>query len=208
MYKTESRSLYQQIALDIAQRIVNGQYHTQEKLHGRSTLSSMYHVSSETIRRAVALLEDLDVVTVHQRSGIQIESIENARTFVERFSSLHSMSSLKNDLLDLLKQRTALEQTITDTMLQIVSYAEQLKNISPYNPIEVRVQANSPAIGRTLQDLRFWQNTGGTVVALRHDGELTISPGPYAIIEEGDSLVVVGNEGILQNVQNYLVSVE
>lgn len=206
IYKSDGSPRYQQIALDIAQRIVNGQYQEHSKMHGRSTLSSMYQVSSETIRRAVALLEDLDVVTVHQRSGIRVNSVERAGVFIERFSSLNSMYSLNNDLSELLKERSELDKRICETMQQIVSYAEQLKNISPYNPVEVRVEAGSPAIGCTIQELRFWQNTGGTIVALRHGSELTISPGPYAVIKEGDAVVVVGDQGVLQNVRAYLGS--
>ncbi len=204
MARSENPSRYQQIAIDIAQRIVNGQYAESDKIHGRSTLSGIYQVSSETIRRAVALLSDLDVVRVHPRSGIVVHSVEKARIFIERFSSLHSIASLKNDMLELLDERERIDRSVMDMMLEIIAYAEQLKNISPYSPIEVRIEADSHAIGRTISELQFWQNTGGTVIALRHGDELTVSPGPYAVLEEGDSVVIVGNTGIMQNVRDYL----
>jgi len=55
---------YQKIALSIAQDIVDGKYAVGEKLSGRSTLASRYKVSSETIRKAMAVLQDVQVVSI------------------------------------------------------------------------------------------------------------------------------------------------
>ena len=57
---------YVKIAVDMAGRIYKGEFDEQEKLRGRSTLAGEYNVSPETIRRAMRLLEDMEVVTVSQ----------------------------------------------------------------------------------------------------------------------------------------------
>lgn len=44
---------YQQIAADIAAKIVDGRYDLGEKIYARSSLASQYNVSSETARRAI-----------------------------------------------------------------------------------------------------------------------------------------------------------
>lgn len=204
MAKSESNAIYQQIAMDIAQRIVNGEYAPGAKLHGRSTLSSKYNVSAETIRRSLALLEEMDVLRVVPSSGIVVNTVFRARNYIERFTRIHSISSLQNELNGLLTQKAGIEDKLNETMRQIISYSHQLKNITPYNPVEVKVPPHSHAIGKTISELRFWQNTGGTVVALRTGGELLVSPGPYAIISEGDAIVVVGNAGILEDVERYV----
>ncbi len=58
---------YIKIAIDIAQRIYNNEFKVGEKIRGRSTLSSKYNVSPETIRRAVSLLKDMQVVEVTEK---------------------------------------------------------------------------------------------------------------------------------------------
>lgn len=204
MQNNDSLAMYQQIALDLAQRIVNREFQTEQKLFGRSTLSSMYKVSPETIRRAVALLQEMQVVKVTPGSGIVIAATENACHFVERFHNLQSVSSLKQDLLDLLGQRLEIEKKLLYTVEQIISYSDRLKNLSPYNPIEIKIQASSWAIGHNVKELRFWQETGGTIVALRRGDRFIISPGPLLPFEENDIVVVVGEEGIFTEVEKYL----
>ena len=204
MAKSDGNAIYQQIAIDIAQQIVNGKFAPEKKLYGRSTLAGMYNVSSETVRKAVALLQDMNVLEVQPQSGVIVRSVDSARTFIERFKYIHSMGSLQDDMDELLDQKDEIDRKLVETMRQIVSYAHQLKNLSPYNPIEVKVEADSHCIGHTIAELRFWQNTGGTVVALRRGTTLIASPGPYAIVSVGDSIVVVGNEGILQDVERYV----
>ncbi len=204
MAKGDGSAIYQQIAIDIAQQIVNGKFLPEKKLYGRSTLAGMYNVSSETVRKAVALLQDMNVLEVQPQSGVVVRSADSARNFIERFKYIHSMGSLQDDIDELLIRRDEIDRKLVETMRQVVSYAHQLKNLSPYNPIEVRVEPGSHCVGRTIAELRFWQNTGGTVVALRRGAALIVSPGPYAILSAGDSIVVVGNEGILKDVERYV----
>ena len=53
--------VYSQIALDIAMRISRGEIQESTKLYGRSVLASQYGVSPETIRRAIKILEDVQI---------------------------------------------------------------------------------------------------------------------------------------------------
>ena len=69
---------YQQIAADIAAKIVDGHYRVGEKIYARSSLASQYGVSSETARRAVCVLSHLKIVEATKGSGVIIKSYENA----------------------------------------------------------------------------------------------------------------------------------
>ena len=88
MARKASTPAYLKIAIDIASRIVNGGFLEGEKLSGRSTLVSIYNVSPETIRRAIALLRDMNVVEVEEKSGIRICSRDNALKFLEQFKTV------------------------------------------------------------------------------------------------------------------------
>jgi K+/H+ antiporter YhaU regulatory subunit KhtT len=63
-------------------------------------------------------------------------------------------------------------------------------------------------IGQSISQLNFWQTTGATIVAILHNDELVLSPGPYAILEKNDTIYFVGNETIFQNVKTFLSSLD
>ncbi len=195
---------YQKIALDIAQRIVNKRFIVGERLHGRSTLAGMYNVSPETIRKSVALLQDMDVLKVNPGSGIIINSVDKAYNFIQRFKYLDSIHSLKDDLRNLMKQKYQIDEDLKKKLNDIIEYSDKLKNLSPYNPVEIEVLKNSPYIGKSISEMNFWQSTGGTIVALRKGTDIIVSPGPYAILEAGDNIVVVGDNKVLENVERFI----
>jgi len=69
---------YQQIAVEIAERIVENRYQVGEKIHARSTLASNFNVSPETARKAINVLVDLEIMEVHHGSGAYVASREKA----------------------------------------------------------------------------------------------------------------------------------
>ncbi|NLY44223.1 MAG: GntR family transcriptional regulator [Clostridiaceae bacterium] len=204
MLKNGLSARYQQIALDIAQRIVNKEFNVGERIHGRSVLASMYNVSPETIRKAVALLQDMEVLQAYQGSGIIINSIDKAYNFIQRFKYLDSISSLKHDFEKLMEEKKKIDLKLQETLNSIIEYSDKLRNLSPYNPVEIEVKKTSRFIGSNISDIKFWQNTGGTVVALRKGDNIIVSPGPYAVLEEGDVIVVVGGNNILKDVETFI----
>ena len=65
---------YQQIAVAIAERIVDGKYPIGSKIYARSTLASNFNVSPETARKAINVLVDLEIMEVRHGSGAFISS--------------------------------------------------------------------------------------------------------------------------------------
>ena len=55
---------YLKIAVNLSYRIASGEIVEGQKLKGRSVLSTEYNVSPETIRRAMSILEDKEVVKI------------------------------------------------------------------------------------------------------------------------------------------------
>ena len=84
--------VYQQIAVDIAAKIVNGKYQVGEKIKGRSTLASYYNVSPETIRKAMCILEDVGIVSVRPGVGVEITSMENSREFIKKYNDVSNLN--------------------------------------------------------------------------------------------------------------------
>ncbi|MCR3921750.1 MAG: GntR family transcriptional regulator, partial [Firmicutes bacterium] len=90
---------YQQIAVDISAKIVNGHYHVGDKIYARSALASQYAVSSETARRAICILSDMGIVETTKGSGVIIQSYEKAVTFVKQYTNIRTLNDLKSEII-------------------------------------------------------------------------------------------------------------
>lgn len=195
---------YERIAIDLANRIYNGELKTGQKIHGRSTLASEYKVSPETVRRAIKILEDVEIVHSSKGSGIVIGSKENAFKYISRFSNLASIKDLEKQMNSLMMERNRLDQQLFDTLKKIMDYSGKLRHTNPLAPIEAEIFPGCIYIGKTISEVKFWQNTGGTVIGIKREGNLVISPGPYALILEGDVLLVIGDEATYDRVVYFL----
>lgn len=198
------KPIYQQIAIDIASRIAQGEFGVGEKIHGRSTLAGQYNVSPETIRRSVILLEDVNIVQVAQGSGIIVTSRDQAFKFIEKFKSRDSMTSIKKDIESLLDEKRKLEQDLVAYIDKLMDYSERFKNSNPFAPIEIEILKGSKLIGKTIADVNFWQNTGATIIGIRRGKSLILSPGPYATFNEGDIYIMIGEESTYERVKAFL----
>ena len=178
---------YMRIAGSVAGRIAEGQFAEGEKLSGRSKLSSEYQVSPETIRKAVQLLRDMQVVTVKEQSGVYVRSAENAKRYLQMIGEKLELRALLAQQEAVARQVSELCGSILDDPMQPIQAAEQLQNYA------CRVPQDWSDAGRSLGSLHFWQATGATVVAIRRAEAMFISPGPYAELYGGDLVIFVGD---------------
>lgn len=206
MSRRTNSPAYLKIALDIASRIVNGDFIEGKKLSGRSTLVGIYNVSPETIRRSIALLQDMDVVVVEEKSGITIKSKTNADSFIEKFKTKNEFATIKHDIYSLIEEKKELESKLENKINDLIEFATQLRNVGLIVPYESLVEPNSLIIGKTLGELNFWNNTGATIIGVKREGKLYLSPGPYLAIKNGDIIVYVGESEVIENVNNYITS--
>ncbi len=81
----------------------------------------------------------------------------------------------------------------------------RFKESNPFPPLyEYTIAEESKAIGRNLGgELRFWQETGATIVAIRRDGGvINLSPpGPLERLVAGDILMMVGPHDCLRRTE-------
>jgi K+/H+ antiporter YhaU regulatory subunit KhtT len=195
---------YMNIALDITGRICKGEYKEGDRIFGRSVLASEYNVSPETIRRAINLLEDMQVVIANQGSGINVSSLSNAYSFVRKFQNKDTIRSLKNEIRALISQKNDIENSIKKKIDMIVDYSDRLKNSNVFTPLEIEIDDNSHLIGRTISETKFWQNTGATIIAIKRNDALVLSPGPYGGFEKGDVIFVIGGEDVIERIEKFM----
>ena len=194
MKTTVVPSQYLQIALDLATRIAGGELVEGSRIYGRSMMASEYSVSPETIRRALRLLADMKVVEVKPQSGAVVLSADSARRDIENFRENADTHVLRGQLKDLLEQYDALNRQVIEVVSALVKGQNTFASASgPFPNFEVTVPSNSPLIGKSIGELKFWQSTGGTIVALRRGQTVILSPGPYAQLYSGDVIILVGS---------------
>lgn len=196
--------VYSQIALDIALRITRGELQENTKVYGRSIMSSEYGVSPETIRRAMKLLEDMRIVATKHNSGTIILSAQKAREYVERFGIQNNIRSVQKKLNELVEEQEKLNRQIIEVAGTIIRINERFTQSHPFSNQEVTIPPNSTVIGHTLGELKFWQQTGATVIAIRRDDKIILSPGPYAMLHEEDTIIFVGDVASAEAVSAFI----
>ncbi len=194
MKQTVVPSQYLQIALDIARRIAKGELREGQRIYGRSVMASEYNVSPETIRRALRLLSDMKVVEVKPQSGVVVLSADSARRYIENFEESADVRALRQQLKDLMTEYADLNRRLSDTVTALIKSRDTFAAADePFPNYAVPIPKDSPLIGRSIGELKFWQSTGGTIVAIRRGQTVILSPGPYAQLYGGDTLVLVGS---------------
>jgi K+/H+ antiporter YhaU regulatory subunit KhtT len=198
------KPIYQKIAIDITNRIISGDLPIGEKLYGRSSLAGQYNVSPETIRRAITLLSDMDIVKVTKGSGIVVISVDNCLKFIDKFKDIDSMSSLKKDIIDLMEKKKELDKNIENSIDELIDYSSRFKNSNPFIPFEFEIHSQMPIIGKTISETRFWQNTGATIIGIRRNEELELSPGPHTMFQDKDIIVAICDQNSYYKIKSFL----
>lgn len=201
--KVES-PIYSQIALDIAFRISKGEIKEGANLSGRSVLASEYKVSPETVRRSLRILEDMQIVKVHANVGAEVVSRAAAALFIEHYNVGNDMRSHRNEISSLIKSREELDVKLLSLIGKVYDLSERLRNISPVHAVELEIPEGSPIIGKTITDLKFWQRTGATIVGIKRQGKIIISPGPYASFISSDIVLVIGDKDAPERVSKLI----
>ena len=206
MRQTVVPTQYLQIALDLATRIARGDLPEGSRIYGRSVMASEYNVSPETIRRALRLLADMKVVEVKPQSGAMVLSADNARRYIANFDESADTHALRRQMKELLGQYGELNRKLAEVATALVKSRDTFASAAePFPNFEVKVPKDSPLIGKSIGALKFWQSTGGTIVAIRRGQTVILSPGPYAELYGGDVIVLVGSPAAAE-AANHLLS--
>ncbi len=200
--KIEYESRYQQIAVEMAEKIAEGWYRVGEKITARSTIATSFGVSPETARKALQILVDMGIVSIRQGSGAYIKSREKAQMFFERFSETVSIVQTKRAITEAIqKQRSDLDH-LNELLDDLVALTKRDHNTMYIIPHDMRLDENCNFIGKTIGELNIWQQTGATIVAVRRGRKTVFSPGPYEQLQAGDVILFVGNDSTRQRMLN------
>lgn len=203
--KTESGiPKYQQIAADIAYKIVDGTYREGQKIYARSSIGSQYSVSSETARRAMCILADWDVVEVEKNSGVIIKSLDNAKNFLHQQKQTKSIQNLKRNILDNVARQQEETKELYGYLTEVIKQIECYRATNPFIPYELVITEETPYMDKTVGEVNFWQETFATVIAIRRNGTLMMSPGPQAVFRRNDIFYYTGDDECPDRVKKFM----
>ncbi|HPB16145.1 MAG TPA: TrkA C-terminal domain-containing protein [Clostridia bacterium] len=205
MTNRKNSGQYQTIARDIAIRIMNNEWPENHKISGRSLLSSEYNVSPETVRRALALLSDMKVVTIKKNSGVYILSADNAKRYLSDFDDIKDQKDMQNELKELIEKNNDINKRMYELLSMLIKTQNTISYVkSRFPDYEVKISPDSKIIGKNIGSIRFWQNTNATIIAIKRGQSVIVSPGPDAELYQDDTIVFVGTAAAAEKVKSYI----
>jgi DNA-binding GntR family transcriptional regulator len=204
MKQRSQPSNYEKIAFDIASRIVSGDLLVGSKISGRTKMSSEYNVSSETIRKALKLLEIAYVVRIHPHSGVIIEDSQYAMNYLNQRKAFMSVETLKDELHDLLQAKKALDTKIELIMGELMMAMDRFGFSDPLHRSDFVVSSKHSFANKNIKSLALYQKTQATIIAIKRGQELFTSPGPDAILMPQDKVMVIIPKERMHDLNDFL----
>jgi len=204
MRNSTELAVYNRIAQDIAMRIVRGELKENTRISGRSLMAGEYQVSPETIRRSLNLLAEKGIVAVTQGSGAMVISRDKAASFIQKSDIMNDYSQLRKELKELRQKRAEIDNRISEVLDELMDLSERFRNTNPMFTVEYELKENSHIVGKSIYETKFYQNTGATIVAIKREGKIILSPGPDAKFCAGDTIVIACSTEILKRVEEFI----
>jgi GntR family transcriptional regulator, transcriptional repressor for pyruvate dehydrogenase complex len=104
--KIASRKIYDQIASQIKDQIMNGKLQPGDKLPSTRELSESFQVGRSTVREALSALKAMGLLEIHQGEGSYVRKIDPADL---EMPLLDALVMSKSTILELLEARKSLE---------------------------------------------------------------------------------------------------
>ncbi len=202
--KERGTPVYLQVALDIAAQIADGDMKEGQRFSGRSMMSSKYGVSPETIRRALGLLNEMDIVDIEPGSGVIVKSQSRAIEYGRRHSEAADIHQLKSELDQLIARRRELDERIERALYSLTDLSEQFRRSSSLQTFEFTIARQARIEGMSIAQSAFRRATGATILALKRDREIILSPSPDTLLCAGDVLIVICDMLLVPSVSEFI----
>ena len=71
-----------------------------------------------------------------------------------------------------------------------------------------RIEEDSPALGKSFEEMAIRPRTGASVIALMRAGVTQSNPSPKTVLESGDIIALLGPRDTIRRAMSYLVDVK
>ena len=137
-------------------------------------------------------------------SGVIIKSYENAVKYVRGFSDKQTVKSLINEINEgFINQKKQIEVLKRNFDL-LTENTQRFHASNPFVPFEIKITKDSKHLNKSASEINFWQNTNATIVAIKRNNSIILSPGAYALFLEGDIFYFVGDDNSYLRVKEFM----
>lgn len=129
---------------------------------------------------------------------------EEFETSIEIFGRvLHQFQVPRNLIFELIEKiRKGSYEVLRKVDLPVRTLPEKCEVITDIDTETFLIEEQTPAAGRSIQDLRIRSETGATVIAIRRGEEVIPSPEPVFILQPGDVVYLIGKrENVLKAIE-------
>lgn len=137
---------YQQIALQIAERIVRNELKVGQKIYARSTLATTFGVSPETARKAISVLGDLGIVVPVHGSGVLLHQNKKQQEYLAQYQEVETMQDLRTQIMQSVESQRRELANFSSFLDKLVDQTEHFQKINPLTPIEFELERDSEKI--------------------------------------------------------------
>ena len=193
------------VALSIAARITKGEWTELQKLPSAKSLAVEYETTAENVRKAFHVLSGVNIISLQGGSNYTVLSESKAREYLKAIELRREQKDLRNKFQSLFNEYESIGRQMEEIGNQLLeAYINPLPSEDILPTFEVEVAEYSNKIGKSINELRFWQETGVTVAAVKRGQYTEVSPGPYIRLRANDIIVCVGTPDARNDVENYL----
>ena len=111
---------------------------------------------------------------------------------------------MKSQLRALIAERDRLNERIFDLVEKLTDLNDRFRYSDPMRNYEFTIPAGSHLIGMTVKESEFRQSTRASIVAIRSNGQINLTPGPNDRFQEGDLLVVSCSPALADEVKYFI----
>lgn len=185
---------YQAIAFAVANRIRNKELLPGDKLRGRSVLAAEYQVSSETVRKALNLLAKVGVVTMIERSGAYVASVEAADQYIKHYSAQYSEQAVVSKLEHRLKEHKKYLKLLEKDIQHVLQ--SRKRDVFPFQFFALTLTKESPWNEKPIASAKIYDAVGGTLLAVDSVDGFIQNPPQEMLLRAGMVLYILGDDTV------------
>jgi DNA-binding GntR family transcriptional regulator len=199
----KDRPIYERVAYEIAIQIANGKYAEGAKIKGRSLASTQFNVSTETMRKALNVLQDHGVIAIKEQSGAEVISKQQALAFSEVFRDEIALKNSFQTFHALMDESKVLQQRIKKELTRLQRKYDINHSSTPIRTFDYQLIEGHPLVNQPLRLHNFYKLTGATLYGIV--GSVTLSsPSSEYVFQPLDILYFSGDETVMTRTMEFL----
>jgi DNA-binding GntR family transcriptional regulator len=202
--KKNTVPVFEQIAYELACKIKNDELKYQEKIRGRSIIASEFSVSSETVRKALALLEKKGVVDIKEQSGAYVKSKVEAVKYIAMHHQNFKTEQQFEEIEQLLKESIRAHKDLQKQFKQIKKNNDLHKSVLPINTFSITLKQYDAFLSEDFLIDEFEQIVGGNIFGIVRKDLIISGIKRNDTFEIGDEVFISGGESVKQKTLSFL----